>query len=95
MAKRKKKDRKAVNLDVLEQIQPNTAGIDIGAEEIYVCVPMEEGIVRGVRAFVTEGSAKQAEEAWLAEHGLTEEKRRDEASDWGTGIAVYECDLKP
>jgi len=63
--------------------------------EIYVCVPMEEGIVRGVRAFVTESSAKQAEDKWLAEHELTEEKRREEASDSGTGIAIYECDLKP
>ena len=63
--------------------------------EIYVCVPMEEGIVRGVRAFVTESSAKQAEEAWLAAHDLTEEKLREESSDWGTGIAIWECDLKP
>ena len=63
--------------------------------EIYVCVPMEEGIVRGVRAFMTESSAKQAEDNWLAEHELTQEKRREEASDWGTGIAVWECELKP
>ena len=63
--------------------------------EIYVCVPMEEGIVRGVRAFMTESSAKQAKEEWLAGHELTHEKRREDASDWGTGIAIYECDLKP
>jgi hypothetical protein len=63
--------------------------------EIYVCVPMEEGIVRDVRAFMTESSAKRAEATWLAAHELTDEKRREEASDWGTGIAVYECDLKP
>jgi hypothetical protein len=48
----------------------------------------------GVRTFMTESSAHQAEAAWLAVHELTEEKRRDEASDWGTGIAIYECDLK-
>ena len=63
--------------------------------EIYVCVPLEEGIVRGVRAFMTDSSAKQAEEAWLAAHELTEAKRREEASDWGTGIAIYECELMP
>lgn len=63
--------------------------------EIYVCVPLEEGIVRGVHAFMTESSAKQAEDNWLAKHELTQEKHREEASDWGTGIAIYECDLKP
>ena len=60
--------------------------------EIYVCVPMEEGIVR---AFMTESSAQRAEAAWLAAHELSEEKCREEASDWGTGIAIWECDLKP
>lgn len=39
MAKRKGTQSKRVNFDVLEQIQLNAAGIDIGAEEIYVCVP--------------------------------------------------------
>jgi len=63
--------------------------------EIYVCVPMEEGIVRGVRVFLTEDSAKQAENRWLAQRKLTEEKRREEASEYGTGIAIYECPLKP
>ena len=63
--------------------------------QIYVCVPMEEGIVRGVRAFMTESSAQQAEAAWLAAHELTEEKRREGASDWGTGIAIWECVLNP
>jgi hypothetical protein len=56
---------------------------------------MEEGILRGVRAFMTESSAQQAEAAWLATHELTEKKLREEASDWSTGIAIYECDLKP
>ena len=63
--------------------------------EIYVCVPMEEGIARDVRAFMTESSAQQAEAAWLGVHELTEEKLREEASDWGTGTAIYECDLRP
>lgn len=56
---------------------------------------MEEGIVRGVRAFMTEGSAQEAEAIWLAAHELTEEKCREEASDWGTGVAIWACDLKP
>lgn len=31
--------------------------------DIYVCVPMEEGNVRGVRTFMTESSAQHAEAA--------------------------------
>ena len=49
--------------------------------EIYVCVPIEEGIVRDVRAFMTESSAQQAEAAWLARHEPTEEKLREVASN--------------
>lgn len=52
MAKRKKQKRKAVNFDVLEQIQPNAAGIDIGADEIYVCVPPQRDKER-IRVFPT------------------------------------------
>lgn len=52
MAKRKKQKRKVVSFDVLEQIQPNAAGIDIGAEEIYVCVPPGRDKER-VRVFPT------------------------------------------
>ena len=52
MAKRKKQKKKAVNFDVLELIQPNAAGIDIGAEEIYVCVPPGRDKAR-VRVFPT------------------------------------------
>lgn len=39
MSKRKKPKKQAMNFDVLTQIKPDAAGIDIGAEEIYVCVP--------------------------------------------------------
>jgi len=33
--------------------------------EISVCVPMEEGIVRDVRAFMPESSAQQVKAGWL------------------------------
>lgn len=36
--------------------------------EIYVCVPMEEGIVRGARAFMTESLTQQAEKVLRAKH---------------------------
>jgi transposase len=39
MGKKKKRQLKVVDLDALEQINLNAAGIDIGAEEIYVAVP--------------------------------------------------------
>ena len=56
MAKRKKQRKQAVNFDVLEQIQPNAAGIDIGAEEVYVCVPAgrDEERVRVFRTFTVD-----------------------------------------
>ena len=63
--------------------------------EIYVCVPMEEDIICGVRAFMTKSSAQQAENEWLAAYELMQENRREDASDWGTGIVIYEYDLKP
>jgi len=37
--KRSKRQKKAKNLDALEQINLNAAGMDIGAEEVYVAVP--------------------------------------------------------
>ena len=64
------------------------------ARLVHVLVPMEEGIVRGVRAFMTQSSAQQAEAEWLAERDLTEAKKREPSSDWGTGIAIWECPLK-
>ena len=51
-AKRKRRQAGKVNFDVLEQIQPNAAGIDIGATEIYVCVPAGRDDER-VRSFPT------------------------------------------
>ncbi len=65
MAKRKKQNRKKVNLDVLEQIQSNAAGIDIGAEEIYVCIPAGRDEER-VRVFPTFTSDLHQLADWLA-----------------------------
>lgn len=63
----------------------------VGFTVVYVVVPMEDGMVRGVRVFGTREAAVRAEQAWLRQSGLTEEKARERASDWGTGIAVWEC----
>ena len=63
-------------------------------ETVYVLVPMEEGIVRDVQAFRSREAAGRAEEEWLAAKGLTSDKERDAASDWGSGIAVWECRME-
>ena len=60
---------------------------------VYVLVPMEEGIVRGVRAFRTETAAQTAATEWLHSHGIHEDTERNDRSDWGTGVAVWECAL--
>jgi hypothetical protein len=52
MAKRKKAPVKVPVLDVLEQINLHAAGLDIGSEEIYVCVPVDRD-EPSVRAFST------------------------------------------
>lgn len=39
MSKKKRHNKKRVNLSSLEQINLNAAGLDIGAEEIWGCVP--------------------------------------------------------
>jgi len=66
---RKKKQKKAVNFDVLEQIQPNAAGIDIGVEEVYVCVPAGRDEER-VQVFATFTADLQQMGKWLVACGI-------------------------
>ena len=63
-------------------------------QTVYVLVPMEEGAVRGVRAFRTKEGARQGEQQWLRERGLAEEKAREHASHWGTGVATWDCPME-
>ena len=67
MAKRKKRKSpvKAAPLDVLEQISPHAAGLDIGAEEIYACVPVDRD-EQSVRLFPTFTVDLHALADWLA-----------------------------
>lgn len=70
---RKKKPRRRpekVNLDVLEQIRPHAAGIDIGATEIYVYVGPQPSGPR-LRQFGTFTSQLHALADWLAACGVT------------------------
>ena len=50
--RRKKNNPKLIKLDSLEQINLNAAGLDIGSEEIWACVP-EGRDTKSVRVFKT------------------------------------------
>ena len=63
--------------------------------KVFVCVAKEEGIVHNVQTFRTEEKAQGFEREWLKEFELEEEKDREHASAWGTGIAIWECDVDP
>jgi len=52
MAKRKQPQKMKVQVNALEQISPNAAGIDVGAEEVYVAVPPDRD-EPSVRSFPT------------------------------------------
>lgn len=69
MKKGKKQKPRPVNFDVLQQIQPNAAGIDVGAEEIYVCVPAgrDEEHVRSYATFTVD---LQRLADWLVQCGV-------------------------
>jgi transposase len=67
--KRSKRQKKAKDLDALEQINLNAAGIDIGAEEVYVAVPQgrDEESVRTFPTFTVD-LLRLAD--WLADCGI-------------------------
>jgi len=65
----KKRDKPLTDVkpvDALSQINPNAAGLDIGAEEIYVCVPAERD-AQFVRAFGTFTRDLYALAEWLTD----------------------------
>jgi transposase len=68
--KREKQKRKVVNLDGLEQINLDAAGLDIGAEEIYACVP-EGRDTESVRCFGTFTVDLHTLAKWLKQCGVT------------------------
>ena len=65
MAKREKSPVKVPTLDVLEQINHHAAGLDIGSEEIWACVPADRD-EQWVRAFPTFTVDLHALADWLA-----------------------------
>ena len=67
--KRSKRQKKAKELDALEQINLNAAGIDIGAEEVYVAVPKGRD-EQSVRSFPTFTADLHRLADWLAVCGI-------------------------
>ena len=63
--KRGQRQKKAIDIDALEQINLNAAGIDIGAEEIYVAVPKGRD-AESVRSFLAFTADLQQLANWLA-----------------------------
>jgi transposase len=64
MAKQKRQTKMKVVVNALEQINRHAAGIDIGAEEIYVAVPPDQD-PESVRAFSTFTADLRRVAAWL------------------------------
>jgi len=67
--KRSKHQKKAKELDVLEQINLNAAGIDVGAEEVYVAVPKGRD-EESVKSFLTFTADLQHLADWLEVCGI-------------------------
>ncbi len=67
--KRGKRQKKAVDIDALEQINLNAAGIDIGGEEVYVAVPKGRD-EESVRSFLTFTVDLHQLADWLAACGI-------------------------
>ena len=67
--KRGKSEKKAIDIDALEQINLNAAGVDIGAEEIYVAIPKGRD-EKSVRSFLTFTADLHQLGDWLAACGV-------------------------
>jgi transposase len=88
MSKTRKKalTKKIVKLDSLKQINLNAAGLDIGASEIWACVP-EDRTETPVRAFPTFTTDLYALANWLAECGVKSVAMESTGVYW---IPIYE-----
>ena len=71
MSKKKRNSQKpkVVNLDSLKQLNLNAAGLDIGAAEIWACIP-EDRTEENVRCFTTFTDDLHALADWLEAHQI-------------------------
>jgi transposase len=84
--KRKKKAIQAPKLDNLERINANAAGVDVGARELFVCVP-EGRDSEPVRVFETFTCELHSIAAWLKQCGVTTVAMESTGVYW---IPLYE-----
>lgn len=83
---KKKSSKKAVKLDSLKQINLNAAGLDIGSEEIWVCVP-EGRDEEAVRVFPSFTPDLYALADWLEACGIETVAMESTGVYW---IPIYE-----
>lgn len=86
MAKRKPMQKVKVQVHALEQINPNAAGIDIGAGEVWVAVPPDRD-EQSVRSFPTFTADLQRLADWLQQCGIETVAMEATGVYW---IALYE-----
>lgn len=82
----KNKQKKQVSLDSLSQLNLNAAGMDIGAEEIWVCVP-ENVTTENVRCFGTFTTELEELATWLEKCGVTTVAMESTGVYW---VPIYE-----
>jgi len=85
-SRKRSREQKIVKLDSLKQLNLNAAGLDIGAEEMWVCVP-EERDEESVRMFGTFTPDLHAIGDWLKQCGVTTVAMESTGVYW---IPVYE-----
>ena len=86
MTKRGKAERGAAPSGVIEQLKLNAAGLDVGAEEIYVCVPADRA-EEAVRVFRTYTAGLYQLADWLTECRIETVAMESTGVYW---IPVYE-----
>ena len=62
--------------------------------KVFIAIETFQGVVHDATAYMTEESARHAEEAWLGQVGIKSQDARECKSDDGTSFSVMECDLK-
>ena len=62
---------------------------------LFVTIAMEEGAVILVTAFLTKQSAEIAEQAWRQQNGILDDEALEYHAFSNTGVATWECELKP
>jgi hypothetical protein len=84
--RRKRKVSEVPKMESLKQINLNAAGVDVGASELYVCVP-EDRAPQPVRVFQTFTSDLHDIAAWLKQCGVTSVAMESTGIYW---IPLYE-----